>query len=119
MSYDIYLTDPVTKKPLELEQPHFMSGGTLAPYGTKELWLNITYNYSKIFYKVIDSEKGIRYIYGKTGAETIPVLKKAIRQLKDDTSYDYWEATEGNAKQALCQLLAMAELRPDGVWDGD
>ena len=32
---------------------------------------------------------------------------------------DYWKATEGNAKRALCQLRALAQLRPDGVFDGD
>lgn len=30
-----------------------------------------------------------------------------------------WEPTEGNAKRALLQLLAMARMRPDGVWNGD
>jgi hypothetical protein len=30
---------------------------------------------------------------------------------------DYWKATEGNAKRALCQLVALAQLRPDGVWN--
>ena len=54
-----------------------------------------------------------------TGAESIPVLKSAIDALGDDVSTDYWEATEGNAKRALCQLLAFAQMRPDGVWDGD
>jgi hypothetical protein len=24
-----------------------------------------------------------------------------------------------NAKQALCQLKAMVQLRPDGIWAGD
>ena len=40
MSYDIHLNDPVTKKTLELDEPHFMRGGTYAistirrtPYG--------------------------------------------------------------------------------------
>lgn len=32
---------------------------------------------------------------------------------------NYWDATEGNAKRALLQLVALAKLRPDGVWDGD
>ena len=61
--------------------------------------------------------KGIRSIYGKTGAESIPMLEKAISALGDDG--DYWNATEGNAKRALYGLLAFAKMRPDGVWDGD
>ena len=32
---------------------------------------------------------------------------------------DYWKATAANAVKPLYQLLAMAQLRPDGVWDGD
>lgn len=28
MSYDIHLNDPVTKQTIELENPHFMRGGT-------------------------------------------------------------------------------------------
>ena len=32
---------------------------------------------------------------------------------------DYWEATAVNAIKPLHQLIAMAKMRPDGVWDGD
>lgn len=31
---------------------------------------------------------------------------------------DYWEAKAENAMKPLHQLIVMAELRPDGVWDG-
>ena len=40
-------------------------------------------------------------------------------QLKDDKTENYWEPTEGNAKAALIQLLALAKMRPDGIWKGD
>lgn len=46
----------------------------------------------------------------------IEPLKKIIASLKDDADEDYWKATEGNAKRALCGLLMFAQLRPDGVW---
>ena len=120
MSYDISLRDPVTHAVLETEEPQFMRGVTYAMNGTTELWLNVTYNYSKIYYRPdVFGENGIRSIYGLTGAESIPVLQKAIKVLHDDASNDYWLPTEGNAKRALSQLLAMARMRPDGVWDGD
>ena len=120
MSYDIELKDPVTRKTIEIEDPHFMQGGTYALGGTKELWLNVTYNYGRIFRRPeVLGEEGIRTIYGMTGAESIPVLQKAIANLGDDTDPDYWKATDGNAKRPLCQLLAMAQMRPDGIWDGD
>lgn len=90
MSYDIHLNDPVTKQTIELENPHFMRGGTYAIDGTKELSLNITYNYACVFCRPdVLGEKGIRSIYGKTGAESIPVLQKAIDALTDEVDSDY------------------------------
>ena len=118
MSYDISLLDPVTKETIQLETPHQIRGGTYAVGGTTEAWLNITYNYSSHFYNVF-GEKGIRTIYGMTGAESIPVLKAAMDKLGDDTDPDYWKSTEGNAKRSLAGLLAFAQMRPDGIWDGD
>lgn len=120
MSYDITLNDPITKETIEVADAHFMQGGTYVLGGTTELWLNVTWNYGPIFRRPeVLGENGIRAIYGLTGAESIPVLQKAIATLGDDATPDYWEATEGNAKRPLCQLLAMAKMRPDGVWDGD
>lgn len=118
MSYDIYLKDPVTKETLQLMEKHQMRGGTYEMGGTTEMRLNVTYNYSVHYYKTI-GEQGIRTIYGKTGAESIPILKNAATQLGNDIDDDYWNPTEGNAKRSLLQLVALAEMRPDGVWDGD
>jgi len=119
MSYDISLLDPITKKIIEFDYPHQMRGGTCVLGGTTEAWLNVTYNYSKHYRKHLDQGKGIRIIYGKTGAQSIPMLQRAIDKLGDNVNDDYWKSTEGNAKRALMQLRAMAEMRPDGIWDGD
>ena len=141
MSYDISLIDPVTKEVLELDALHQMKGGTHALGGTKEAWLNITYNYSPWYYKsevfpVADDgkSKGIRAIYGMTGAESIPVLRNAITVLEhitEDISDDerkeyekqgvagYWIPTRINAIRPLYSLLAFAQMRPDGLWEGD
>lgn len=150
MSYDIELVDPVTGQVLLTDAPHEIHGGTYEVAvdpndpsdkskwrpATRRMHLNVTYNYSAIFHRVIDKRivdkkeanysrdvgdevGGIRVIYGLTGAESIPYLKKAIDRLGDDVDEDYWKATEGNAKRALCGLLAFALLRPDGVWEGD
>lgn len=116
MSYDISLCDPVSGDVLEME--HEMRGGTYQMGGATEAWLNVTYNYADHFYRVL-GDKGIRTIYGMTGAESVPVLADAIEKLCNETDPDYWKPTEGNAKRALCQLLAMARLRPDGKWAGD
>ena len=139
MSYDIYLTDPVTREPIELEEAHYMRGGTYALSGTTEAWLNITYNYANWYYgpgvfgETADN-KGIRTIYGLSGAESIPVLQNAIKTLESITEdisdeerreYErqgatgYWIPTRANAIRPLYQLLALAQMRPDGIWEGD
>ena len=68
---------------------------------------------------IICKEKGIRSIYGKTGLESIPILQHAINNLGDEVNEDYWKNTEGNAKRPLIQLLIMAKMRPDGIFDGE
>jgi len=118
MSYDIYLCEPEGGT-IDFDEPHIMAGGTYALGGTQEAWLNVTYNYSPHYYRVVDPDKGIRVLYGMTGAESLPLLEKAIAALGDDTSDDYWEPTEGNAKRALRHLAAFAQMRPDGIWKGD
>ena len=118
MSYDIYLLDPVTNERIEFDFYHHCTGGTYQVGGTNKAWLNITWNYAKYYYQYF-GEKGIRTIYGMTGAESIPLLQSAIKKLGNGTNPDYWTATEGNAKAPLLQLVAFAQMRPDGVWDGD
>lgn len=125
MSYDVELTEPVLEgketvyKRIVFPFKHDMKGGTYALGGTNEAWLNITYNYAPIFKKIF-GEEGIRTIYGKSGEETIPLFEKGILYLGDeDIDVDYWKATNGNVKAVLEQLLALARLRPDGVWNGD
>jgi len=118
MSYDIELIDPVTKETLQLDEPHQMKGGTYAIGGTTEAHLNITYNYARFFIATL-GDNGIRSIYGMSGADSIPLLECAISNLGDDVDDDYWNPTEGNAKAALFQLIALAKMRPDGVWAGD
>ena len=140
MSYDILLRDPVTKETVHFESPHQMTGGTFAVGGTTESWLNITYNYAKwyridgVFPDKGEDHNGIRSIYGLSGADSIPVLKHAIQTLEnmdedlieeqkkefeDHEVYGYWIPTRKNAIKPLYQLLAMAKMRPDALWDGD
>lgn len=138
MSYDIKLCDPVNGEALHAKFKHEMCGGKYAVGGTEELWLNVTYNYAKWYYRPgVFSEKGedgIRKIYGISGAESIPILEKAIRALEsieediseeerkkceDQGATGYWMPTRENAIRPLYSLLAMAKIRPDGVWRGD
>lgn len=118
MSYDIYLVDPVTGSTIEVDNKHYVVGGTYVIGGTRSLHLNVTYNYFPHFLRVF-GEKGIRTIYGMTGASSLPILREAAEKLGNDVDDDYWKATEGNAKCAILGLIAFAEMRPDGVWQGD
>lgn len=126
MSYDINLLDPITKEVVEINDAHFLRGGTYKVGGSKELTLNITYNYSKILHRVIqlkntpsEYKTGIRSLYGMTALEAVPILEAAISNLKDDVDEDYWKATEGNTKRALNNLLTMCKMRPDAIVEGD
>lgn len=117
MSYDIGLRN-ADGSAVEFDGTHQLAGGTYAMGGTSEAWLNVTYNYSPHFYRTM-GEKGIRAIYGMTARDSAPLLAKAIAQLKDDRHSDYWKPTEGNARAALQNLLTMATMAPDGIWEGD
>ena len=140
MSYDISLTDPTTKETLELDAPHQIKGGIYALGGTREASLNVTYNYADWYYmdgvfpKTDGESEGIRSIYGKSGAESIPILKAAIAALENcnkeiseekrqecekNGATGYWMPTRENAVRPLYGLLAFAQMRPDGIWVGD
>lgn len=140
MSYDITLKDPVTHEIIEFDEPHQMKGGMYAIGGTREAWLNITYNYANYYYDATEGDDrffgklwydepknlGIRGIYGKTGAESIPMLKDMVERIKpmpdEECPADckgYWKPTAENAVRPLHYLIAMAQMRPDGIWDGD
>ena len=195
MSYDIRLTERTSSKTIKLPIKHVMIGGTyradydektktFSPAAIQDAWLNITYNYSKYYYEAAEGDDrfygvedlddegyhncGIRGIYGKTGLESIPMLRDLAsrietkykkdgewittkrnitvfrdmdgnerhpieifvhkleytkeeyeEEINEGINGDYWESTAGNAIKPLYQLLVFAELRPDGVWDGD
>lgn len=119
MSYDIDLMDPLTNKAIVINGKHDLKGGTYALHGSSDLSFNITWNYVHYLKKAL-GERGVRTIYGMTGAESIPVLEAGIARLGSDVDEDdYWNATEGNTKVALESLLAIAMLGPNGIWRGD
>lgn len=155
MSYDIYLNDPSTGEVSKVNS-FLMTGGTVPCRNVNgqlfqdeqtDAWINITYNYAKYYYAVTEGDErfahtgsasgevdyGIRGIYGKTGAESIPLLQLMIDRIHDryiysdgkwldereaDTS-DYWAPTAANAIRPLRQMISLAEQCPDSVWEGD
>ena len=130
MSWDVDLCDPVTNEVLELDNPHFMRGGTYAVGGTCEMSLNITFNYTRFYNDAFKG--GFRALDGVTAVESIPILKAAIEKIKDPLTPDlsqeerehyesqqatgYWMPTKDNCLRPLYQLLSLAQMRPDGVW---
>lgn len=134
MSWDISLINPVTRETIHFDKPHQMQGGTYALGGTTEAWLNVTYNYSRWYYRpdVFDKENGIRLIDGMLAGDSIPVLEKAITALEEMTdelpdtervemeasgATGYWLPTRENAIVPLYQLLLMAQMKPDAMWE--
>lgn len=79
----------------------FEAGGTYVMGGSSEADLNVTYNYSPHYYRVLGLEDGFRSLNGMKAEDAIPILTKGIEALNDETDPDYWEPTEGNAKVAL------------------
>lgn len=117
MSWDVALVDPVTHEEIETDVLHDMRGGMYCIGGTTRLWLNVTYNYGMIFRRADVLNGSLEdALDGKQAVDTIPLLERAIANLGSDVSDDYWEDTEGNAKRALCKVLALAKMRPDAVW---
>ena len=116
MGWSIYLVEPVTREVIVLPFKHQMFGSTYCVGGTDELWIDITYNYDKI-YREKTNGLSLDYLHNKFAYETIEFLENLINSLGDDVSDNYWDATEGNAKKVLFCLLTFARMRPDGIWD--
>lgn len=125
MSYDIELINKKTKQPLLLSQPQYIRGGTvkakldendnLVQTKETEASINITYNYShyyveatrddRRFFKqeanaegnVTENSAGIRGLYGKTAAESLPMLRDMIERIKKkymDQETGEWSVTK-------------------------
>jgi hypothetical protein len=98
MSFNIHLSDPSTKQVLRAKTIHYCRGGS-ARIGGKN-WV--------AFSKAFGSETALRTLYGKSGAESLPILEAAITSLG-----------EGSARRALVALQSFALACPYGVWMGD
>lgn len=135
MSYFVALVDPVSRESLCFESVHYMRGANYVIGGSDQAELSITYNYGRWYRKdYAFGKNGIRSINGLSGAESISVLKNAIAGLEESKEElpeeevnqcleqgvsGYWMPTRENAIRPLYQLLAMAQMRPDGVWESD
>ena len=101
------------------------STGKFSPEPIADAWLNITYNYANYYYEVTEgdsrfaheevsafyadgsqgpmqTEYGIRGIYGKTGAESIPMLKDMITRIEEKYKKDgEWISTQRTKKRYI------------------
>ena len=110
---------------VELKERHAITGGTYALGGTTEAWLNITYNYWRIFHRLF-GEDGITTIYGMNVKDARTILVGAVARLGDaEPDENYWKACDGNAKKALIGLTELTDRAlsdyPDDemFWEGD
>ncbi len=123
MSWDVTITkpDPATcdhcggsgeiREYLEVE--YFTEGGTYPLGGSTDADLNITYNYSPHYYRVLPNGEGLRGLNGLTVEEALPQLSEGVKALGTDEHPDYWKATEGNARRALVTLEKWCQLAID------
>lgn len=100
---------------LEADEKHDFGGSITVCGGSRSLQLDFTYNYGKLFRRVLGDD-GIRTIFGMTGEDAAPLLESAARKLRGKPNVDHWKPTQGNTKLVLLQLAAMSRMRPDGVW---
>jgi len=85
---------------------------------------NITYNVSPMFYAAIP-ETGIRTIYGKTGAEALPILR-VMRHFFEENQEELtamepdngW-GTFDNTYKCLCKMVLTSMNNKDKKWSGD
>ena len=126
MSWDVSLLNPETREVVDCGMNHGIVGGTFAVVEDEQgnympcstlLELNVTYNYSPHYYRVLNEELGLRWLHDKVASENISQLKEAISKLGTDVHEDYWQPTEGNARKALEHLLSFAETAPDAIWE--
>jgi len=114
MSHDVRLVDI---DGVLVSREKITEGGTQVFGGTNDCELTVTYNYSPLFYEVFPNDEGLKWLYSKTGKESIPVLEKAVERLGTKRDSDYWKATMGNAGHSLSILLDWAREFPQGKWE--
>lgn len=116
MSWDCTVVYKDTREDVKLDKPIDIRGGTYSMFGTNELWLNVTYNYSQFYRKKLP--ESLRTLDGMDVKESIPILQDLADSLGDGKTSNYWEPTEGNAKAAILKLIKLAELAPENtMWE--
>lgn len=117
MGYSIDFCHPETGKLLTTKYIH-QEGSNIVLGGSNDCHITITWNYSKHYYKALDADNGIRWIYGKSGQETAPKLLTAIQKLGCDRyqgNFHTWTLSDnyncsGEEKDALYEKYKDLDL---------
>lgn len=112
MSYDVHIVDRISGEQLHFDGTHDYKGGTYAVGGTTKAWINVTYNYGKLYAEIWGH--GLYGFDDMNVVDVIPKLMEGIVILGTTKSEDYWEATKGNAGAALAGIVAIACHFPEG-----
>ena len=111
--------------------------GKFAPMPIRDAELGVTFNYSRwyrkpeVFPDYGEDKSGLEAINTMQAADSISILEHAIQEIESMEEYSpeetrefekdgltgYWTPTKANALKPLYQLLAMAKLRPDCIWE--
>ena len=82
-----------------------------------EAYLEISYNFSKLFYETLDHENGIHWLNGQKAVDTLTTLLSATLKLGTAASSDPFEPVPGNAGFILMVLLSWALQYPQCIWE--
>lgn len=116
MSYSIKLVD---SNGITVPVERHSEGANQVIGGSTAAEIDITYNYSWYFYRHLDAELGIRWLYDKRAGRCVIVLNAAIVALGTEQDGDYWCKSPGNAGYALSVLRRWAIDNPDAMFRGD
>ena len=85
-------------------------------YKKNDTWIS-TKRTKTIYYDEEGKElEGIEIFWKKK----IPVKEEIIEyEINEGDTSDYWFPTAANALRRLYQLIALAKMRPDCIWDDD
>lgn len=86
---------------------------------------DVTYNLSKMYYKAIDEELGLRKFNGMNCNDAIPILEKAISDMENNKKeYEKfnpengWGSYEGLLRR-FREILEICKNNPDGIIETD
>lgn len=102
----------------DVEVEAFEEGGTYVLGGSTQAELNVTYNYSKLFWEAMP-DGGLRGLDERHAEDCISILEQGVEHLSampQGETTDYWAATPGNAVKPLKMLLEWAKQHPKAVF---